>query len=348
MAKQKISNIAKELNVGLPNIFEFLRKHNIEIVESPNSRVEDSVVAMLTHHFQPDRELKTRSDQQTSDRRQLRADARAQAPARSAEPDLAHTPSDLAQKPRILGKIELDSKGNPVKPEPKPQPKPAPKQEPKQEPKPAPAPAPEIEKKPEPAPVETQKAEPTPAAKPKAETPAKAAAPAPVKKEESPQPKPQTLATNQPSPEAAATASPAPAAEQSSAAPSEPEVFTTGSTPRVQGPVILGKIDLSAINSNTRPKKKTKEERRNERKAQQGTGAQGTGAGGDSRRKRNRIGGSQKVDIEKAGRQAANEPRPQRERGGAGSGRPKTREARTAVRHPHRLPKSKTKMFRSR
>ena len=134
MAKQKISNIAKELNVGLPNIFEFLRKHNIEIVESPNSRVEDSVVAMLTHHFQPDRELKTRSDQQTSDRRQLRADARAQAPARSAEPDLAHTPSDLAQKPRILGKIELDSKGNPVKPEPKPQPKPAPKQEPKQEP----------------------------------------------------------------------------------------------------------------------------------------------------------------------------------------------------------------------
>ena len=32
MAKQKISNIAKELNVGLPNIFEFLRKHNIEIV----------------------------------------------------------------------------------------------------------------------------------------------------------------------------------------------------------------------------------------------------------------------------------------------------------------------------
>ena len=68
MAKQKISNLAKELNVGLPNIFEFLRKNNIEIVESPNTRVEDTVVEMLTHHFQPDRELKTRSDQQTTDR----------------------------------------------------------------------------------------------------------------------------------------------------------------------------------------------------------------------------------------------------------------------------------------
>ena len=116
MAKQKISNLAKELNVGLPNIFEYLRKNNIEIVENPNTRVEDDVVEMLTHHFQPDRELKTRSDQQTNDRQQQRAAARATAPAKAAEPEEAHTPSDLGQKPRILGKIELDEKGNPVKP----------------------------------------------------------------------------------------------------------------------------------------------------------------------------------------------------------------------------------------
>ncbi|MBP3589019.1 MAG: translation initiation factor IF-2 N-terminal domain-containing protein, partial [Muribaculaceae bacterium] len=53
MAKQKISNLAKELNVGLPNIFEFLRKNNIDVPESPNTRVEESVAEMLTHHFQP-------------------------------------------------------------------------------------------------------------------------------------------------------------------------------------------------------------------------------------------------------------------------------------------------------
>ncbi|MDE6161578.1 MAG: hypothetical protein K2F77_07960, partial [Muribaculaceae bacterium] len=117
MAKQKISNLAKELNVGLPNIFEFLRKNNIEIVESPNTRVEDTVVEILTNHFQPDRVLKARSDRQSNDRAQQRAAARAEkaeAAEPRQEPEMARTPSDVAQKPRILGKIELDAKGNPV------------------------------------------------------------------------------------------------------------------------------------------------------------------------------------------------------------------------------------------
>ena len=89
MAKQKISNLAKELNVGLPNIFEFLRKNNIDVPESPNTRVEESVAEMLTHHFQPDREIKTRSDQQTNDRMQSRAAAREQKAeaARPAAPE---------------------------------------------------------------------------------------------------------------------------------------------------------------------------------------------------------------------------------------------------------------------
>ena len=62
-----------------------------------------------------------------------------------------------------------------------------------------------------------------------------------------------------------------------------------------QGPElkVLGKIDLSAINQSTRPKKKSKSERRAEN--------------GD-RKKRKRI-GQQKVDIEKAGQQAGAEER---------------------------------------
>ncbi|MDE6497940.1 MAG: hypothetical protein K2L21_04695, partial [Muribaculaceae bacterium] len=126
MANQKkLSSIASELNVGLPNIYEFLRKNNIEIVESPNTRVDETVVEKLTHHFQPDREFKTRSEQQTTERQQQRATTRAKAP--SAQPEVARTPSDMAQKPRILGKIELDSKGNPVASKPAaPEAKPAP------------------------------------------------------------------------------------------------------------------------------------------------------------------------------------------------------------------------------
>ncbi len=58
-------------------------------------------------------------------------------------------------------------------------------------------------------------------------------------------------------------------------------------------PKVIGKIDLSAINQSVRPKKKTKEERRNER--------QGEG----DRKKRRRITGKERVDIEKAGQGVA-------------------------------------------
>ena len=79
----------------------------------------------------------------------------------------------------------------------------------------------------------------------------------------------------------------------------------------VAGPSInvIGKIDLSAINQQTRPKKKTKEEKRLERQnkdkaAQNAGGAQG-GQSGD-RKKRKRIGGKEKIDIEKTSMQQDN------------------------------------------
>ncbi|MBR1725070.1 MAG: translation initiation factor IF-2, partial [Muribaculaceae bacterium] len=95
---------------------------------------------------------------------------------------------------------------------------------------------------------------------------------------------------------AAATASATPTeAEQKEEKPAAPEVFTLGAK---QGPqlTVVGKIDLDAINQQTRPKKKSKEERRNERIAK----AQAESGG---RRKRKRI-GKEKVDIESAANQA--------------------------------------------
>ena len=252
MAKQKISNLAKELNVGLPNIFEFLRKNNIEIVESPNTRVEDTVVEMLTHHFQPDRELKTRSDQQTTDRQQQRAAARTAAPARAAEPEEAQTPSDIAQKPRILGKIELDAKGNPVRPAQSAEARKA-EAEARQAAEEAARRAEEEARKA----AEARKAEEE--ARQAAEREAARRAEEEARRLAEMQKKAEREAAEQ---SAAAEQTPQPEEPAATEPAKEPEIFTTGSAPRVQGPVILGKIDLSAINSNTRPKKKTKEERR--------------------------------------------------------------------------------------
>ncbi|MCR4773286.1 MAG: translation initiation factor IF-2 [Prevotella sp.] len=76
------------------------------------------------------------------------------------------------------------------------------------------------------------------------------------------------------------------------------------STTRVN---VLGKIDLSTLNQNTRPKKKSKEEKRKERENRQGNGNNGgnanAGNSNNSKRKRQRI-NKERVDIAAVGKQA--------------------------------------------
>ncbi|MDE6464515.1 MAG: translation initiation factor IF-2, partial [Muribaculaceae bacterium] len=76
---------------------------------------------------------------------------------------------------------------------------------------------------------------------------------------------------------------------------------------------IVGKIDLDALNQSLRPKKKGKDDRRGAQGARPGQGA----AAGDERKKRRRITGKEKVDIEKVGRTAGS-PDAQRGQGGQG------------------------------
>ncbi len=355
MAKTKISKVAKDLNVALPTVVEFLRKKNITVDDNPNARIEEDVYELLVHEFKNDKDLKHRSSQIASERQEARArmtpkEKETPKPKDEEEKLFAERP-----KPKILGKIDLDSKGNPVAktPEPAPvteKPESAPVQEPKQEPvaeKPAePVPAPAVEK-----PAEKPVQKPEPVAEKPAE-PAPAPAPAVEKPAEKPVQKPEPVA------EKPAEPAPAPAVEKPVEKPAPapvqepkktaPEAETKTETPEATAPAagevfrlpadkapglqlnVVGKIDLSAINQSTRPKKKTKEERRAERNGKAGApGTQGAAAnaGGD-RRKRKRINGKEKVDIEKTAGQnpggnqgGRNNDAPRREKGGNGSQR---------------------------
>ena len=316
MARTKISKIAKDLNISLSTAVEFLRKKDITVDDNPNARVEDDVVDILVKEFKSDQDLKTKSEKFSNERQQQREKAR---PAKPAEPEEIRLTSEI-NKPRILGKIELDSKGNPTSPkivEPTPAPAPAPAPAaaaPEVKPAPAPekpaetpAPAPVAEKQPAEQPaVKPEPAKPAPAAPVKAEAPAapaKPAAPAqaPAPRAEKPTPAP---VKETPAPVPAATPAPAPAKEAPApeSKPAEPEVFTLG-IPKDRPTInVVGKIDLSAINQTTRPKKKTKEERRNERLAKAREG-QGQGGNNAERQKRKRIGSKEKVDIEKTARE---------------------------------------------
>ena len=52
MARTKISKIATDLNIALPTVIEFLRKNSIEVEDSPNARIDETVVDLLVKHFQ--------------------------------------------------------------------------------------------------------------------------------------------------------------------------------------------------------------------------------------------------------------------------------------------------------
>ena len=304
MPRIKISKVAKDLNVALPTVVEFLRSKDISVDDNPNARIEEDVVAILESHFKSDKDIKDKSQKLSTDRARDREKAK---PAQR-QPEEITLVSEI-NKPKILGKIELDRHGNPLRPKPvaEPAPKTAEKPaEPKvaeekprtEEPKPAPA-----------APVQPKQEEAAPApAKPAPEQPKPA--PAPVAE------KPAAEKTAAPVAEKPAAPAPVKVAEK----PAEPkadkeEIFSVGLPSG--GPTInvVGKIDLSAINQSTRPKKKSKEERRNERLAK--SNANGGEAGNGDRKKRKRIGGKEKIDIEKTSNQPG-QNNGGRDRGGKG------------------------------
>lgn len=304
MPRIKISKVAKDLNVALPTVVEFLRSKDISVDDNPNARIEEDVVAILESHFKSDKDIKDKSQKLSTDRARDREKAK---PAQR-QPEEITLVSEI-NKPKILGKIELDRHGNPLRPKPVAEPAPKTAEKPA-EPKVA-------EEKPR-----TEEPQPAPAApvQPKQEEAAAAPAkPAP----EQPKPAPAPVAEK---PAAEKTAAPvadkpaAPAPVKVAEKPAEPkadkeEIFSVGLPSG--GPTInvVGKIDLSAINQSTRPKKKSKEERRNERLAK--SNANGGEAGNGDRKKRKRIGGKEKIDIEKTSNQPG-QNNGGRDRGGKG------------------------------
>ncbi len=283
----KISKVIKDLNVGRQTIEEFLHKKGIEIDASINARIDDEVYEMLVKEFKPDMDLKSKSEKMANERQKEKAKQNATKESHEIKTVLP------GQKPKILGKIDLDAAGKPkpaVKPESEPEAKAEKPVEAKRtEAKP-------VEKKTEQA--ETVKEE-KPETKPVAEQPvavesAEPKAEAPEVKEE----KSVEVQQTEPQPEPVQEVEPQVEEPQDE---KTDEVFKPVSE-TVSGPQlkVVGKVDLTSINQQTRPRKKSKEEKRNERIAK----AQAENAG---KKKRKRI-GKEKVDIESAGNQPSAQP----------------------------------------
>ena len=153
---------------------------------------------------------------------------------------------------------------------------------------------------------EEPKAEPAPVVEEVA--PAVVEEPKPVVVEE----KPAVPAVEEVAPVVEEPVAAAPAAEPVEKA--EDEVFAVKRPEFVSKINVVGKVDLSAINQSTRPKKKSKEEKKKEREEQAAQRKQqaaagkpaGQGAAGDGQKKKRARIQNERVDINKAGQMAAN------------------------------------------
>ena len=264
----KISKVAKDLNVGTQTLIDFLSKKKITVDSNPNARISDEQYQMLLNEFKTDKAQRIKSDNFISERRQEKAKP-------VSQPTATERPKEQPKIEEIKTTVEqvqapkIIGKIDLNKPV-----KPAPKAEqPKSE-------VTEKKEQPKPKPKETQA--------PKQPVATATPATSPEKKDE-PKPTP---------------AEPAITPEKKD----DNEIFTLH-TPTLKTSLnVVGKIDLSAINQQTRPKKKSKEEKRKERldkdKARQ-EARNSDGGNATDRKKRKRI-GKEKIDIEKSASQIPN------------------------------------------
>ena len=272
----RLNKVTKEFNIGLQTAVDFLRKNGYDDVEvSPNSKITEQQYELLQKEFSSDKGLRSEATQLIQHRQEKSKERKEATKQKRQAEEIASAKPKTSYK--VVGHIELDKKGNPVRKE---EPQATPKAE-VQAAQPAPAPSlePKPEEKPTPQPVESkaEKVEPV-------ETPT--SQPEPKPQEQKPQPAKEPETKPQPSVE-----------ERSAVLGSEVNGAYRLNTSTLAAPKVLGKIDLSSINSSTRPRKKSREEKRRERDERNHAAANGQNAsGGGDRKKRVRI-GKERVDV---------------------------------------------------
>ena len=301
----RLNKALRELNIGLQTAVEFLEKKSElgEVKPEPSFKLNDEQYNALVAAFQQDKEVRNQAEklQQKKPKEKKRS---LDAKEHRAEPLLSST-SQQQYKP--LGKIDLDNLGK------KPADKPTVKPEPEQKPQAVTAAVSQKEEKKEESKTvakiaaTTQEHAQQPAAKTARTDNADNASAAkqqnekPVvqnKEAKTEQGKATQNALGTPATKVTETPAQAESAEETEQKKAEATLFTTKSEKKILNAPkvnVLGKIDLSALNQSTRPKKKSKEEKRKEReeKSKQQSG---------EKKKRERI-NKVRVDISAASTQ---------------------------------------------
>jgi translation initiation factor IF-2 len=284
---QRLSKLARELNVGIQTIVEFLHKKGFDIDSNPNTKVPEEVCHLLEKEFKSDISLKRESEQITLRQQRIKkevvtiedipkkddpeddfdddiieiGDLKKTAAAASkpkakeipAEPVKEEKREPLVKPFKIIDKIDIDeisgAKKKPAEKPVTPQPKSVSKPKPEQEPEPEPE-------------------------KPIKETP-----PVEMPEEKPAEPKVVVVTPQEPAPEPIAAEKKEvieaketeeiikpKTEEKEPVVVAEVQNYIKTDIPKMDELKVVGRIDLGQINSKTRPTKKSREERDKERK----------------------------------------------------------------------------------
>ena len=104
----RLNKATKECNVGLQTAVEFLQKKGFKDIEAnPNTKITDEQYEMLLNEFNRDKGLRKQAAELSKQQRHHKEQ-------RDQKRSETHIELTTVQKPKFLGKIELDAKGYPV------------------------------------------------------------------------------------------------------------------------------------------------------------------------------------------------------------------------------------------
>ena len=257
----RLNKVLSELNIGLQTAVDFLKKKSslgeIKDDATTNTKISDEQYEALVNEFSTDKAVKTKAEMLFA--KKPKPEKKVEKPVEKKATASADELLDSHPQFKPVGKIDLESIGKP-------------KAAPKAEPEPVVAAEPQVEDEPE---VEIEE--------PVAETPVQSVTPEP-EIEDSEEEEEEMDNEEEDDEEDIVDQTSAP-----SLAKTPGDAKIAQNAPQLN---VVGKIDLSALNQSTRPKKKSKEERRKEREEK--------AAGERKKRERIRQG---KVDIEAAAKQ---------------------------------------------
>ncbi|MFN9325078.1 MAG: translation initiation factor IF-2 [Flavobacteriales bacterium] len=224
----RLSKVAREFNLGVHTVVEFLEKKGHKVESNPNTKIAGDLYDLLMAEFGTDKEIKAKSQQVVQQRHERETIALATAAAKAAEP-------------KVEPKPEPKAKAEPEAPVAAPVPPPAP-------PAPADVPAAPVAEATEPEVIKAKAEKAGVKVVRKSDRVSKAAKgkgakAAPAKAEAPAAPAPEAPAPAAPVAEAPPAAPEAPAAPAAPAGPVEPETIRVN-VQKLAGLKTLGKIEL--------------------------------------------------------------------------------------------------------